>query len=69
MGTVNGSPPNMHIIQMSLAQAVARSIIFFIPVYSAGILKLSTQDRKRAIARAFRPATKTEVENGCSNRR
>src|SRR3977135_2567017 len=31
MGTVNGSPPNMHIIRMSLAQAVARSIIFFHP--------------------------------------
>src|SRR5216683_3864909 len=49
MGTVNGSPPNMHIIQMSLAQAVGRSIIFLSP-YVQREFSLSIQDRKRAIA-------------------
>src|SRR6267142_830782 len=39
----------MHIIQMSLAQAVARSIIFF-PPYVQREFSLSTQDRERAIA-------------------
>src|SRR5437899_7618148 len=49
MGFFNGAPPNMYIIQMSLAQAVGRSIIFLSP-YVQREFSLSTQDRKRAIA-------------------
>src|SRR5712691_62621 len=41
---------------------------FFIPVRSTGILNSGPEARHRG-ARAFRPATKMEVENGCSHRR
>src|SRR6266852_417947 len=64
----NGAPFEYAYYSNVISSSRRAEYNFFIPARSTGILNSGPEARHRG-ARAFRPATKTEVENGSSHRR